>query len=425
MSSSELFSLLPDLIFSLLFLLKNEPIIAAGVIFGIALLVGFVLIWFFGQSKISQGSKSDEELIDEFEKKAEEERENQQKEQKKRLKAKQLEERKKIAEELAAKEQALQEKKTSHLELPDDQPAEEPPKSLRESLAKTRSQFLQGFTNLVLGDKKIDEDALDSLEESLLQADIGVQTVQQIIDKVTEKSERGELKNLDKVKETIQQIILSVFEQPMTLTTPCQTKPQVIFIIGVNGVGKTTTIGKLASSFIQSGQKTLLGAGDTFRAGAIDQLKLWSERSGAGFVAKDAGSDPSSVIYQSVQTALAENYDVVICDTAGRLHNNSNLMEELKKMVRVVQKLIPDAPHEIFLVIDATTGQNAVTQAKQFHQAVNLTGMISTKLDGTAKGGVTVSIVNELKIPVRYIGIGEGINDLKEFDKTDFVHSLF
>ena len=431
MSFSDFVSSLPDWTLGLFLLLQNwqdAPIIVGSIVLGTILFIGFlcfVLTKFFGKFNFHQIPKSDEELIEAIEKETEKEIELQQRVQNERLKNKKVEKEKKLIKELARKEQELQKQTTQITDLPDTKPVEEPPKNLRESLAKTRNQFLQGITTLVLGEKQIDEETLDSLEESLLQADIGVKTVQKIIDVITEQNERGELKDIDKLKNSIKQIIMSVFEQPMTVQQPCQTKPQVIFIIGVNGVGKTTTIGKLASSYIQVGQKTLLGAGDTFRAGAIDQLKLWSQRSGAELVAKNTGSDPSSVIYQSVQKGMEDNYDVVICDTAGRLHNKSNLMEELKKMVRVVQKLIPDAPHDVFLVIDATTGQNAMTQAREFHQAANLTGLITTKLDGTAKGGVIIGIVNELKIPVRYIGIGEGIHDLKKFDANEFVDSLF
>ncbi len=339
-------------------------------------------------------------------------------------------EEKRLQEEIAQKEEDRRKQQVLQKELKlaeDTTPA--PPKSFKErliqGLSKTRGSLVQGIGNLVLGKKEIDEETLDDLEELLISADIGVETTQRIIDSITEKVERGVLNNADALRDTIKAEIVEIMEKRYKQTSSETTKPLVLLFIGVNGVGKTTTIGKIAAQYRQEGKKVILGAGDTFRAAAIEQLSEWSKRAEVDIIAKSSGSDPSSVMYEAVQKAIDENYDVVICDTAGRLHTKANLMEELKKMVRVMKKLIPDAPHEVFLVLDATTGQNAIIQAREFRGVTDLTGLIVTKLDGTAKGGVVIGIVNEFDVPVRYIGVGESIDDLRPFDAQQFTESLF
>ncbi|MEE2717547.1 MAG: signal recognition particle-docking protein FtsY [SAR324 cluster bacterium] len=311
---------------------------------------------------------------------------------------------------------------------PEAEAAPEEPESLlerfRKGIQKTRTQLFDRLTEVVQGRKEIDEDVLDDLEEVLLSADIGPETSQRILDGITEKVEREELKDPEALLSVIQEEIRTILGKHPDAPDPASRKPWVTLMVGVNGVGKTTTIGKLAAQHASAGRKVLLGAGDTFRAAAIEQLGEWSQRSGCDLVAKEAGSDPSAVMYEAVEKAIQEEYDVVICDTAGRLHTKKNLMEELKKMVRVIRKQIPDAPHEVLLVLDATTGQNAIFQAREFREAADLTGLVVTKLDGTAKGGVVIGIVNEFDIPVRYIGIGERIDDLRPFDAEQFAESL-
>lgn len=318
---------------------------------------------------------------------------------------------------------------------PEPEPAPEPevvpeePGSLlerfRKGVQKTRTQLFGRLNEVVQGHKEIDEEVLDDLEEVLLSADIGPETSQRILDGIIAKVEREELQNPEALLAVIQDEIRSVLSKHPEAPDPTSRKPWVTLMVGVNGVGKTTTIGKLAAQHVSAGRKVLLGAGDTFRAAAIEQLGEWSQRSGCDLVAKEAGSDPSAVLYEAVERAIREQYDVVICDTAGRLHTKKNLMEELKKMVRVIRKQIPDAPHEVLLVLDATTGQNAIFQAREFRAAADITGLVITKLDGTAKGGVVIGIVNEFDIPVRYIGIGERIDDLRPFDAEQFAESLF
>ncbi|MBC8259566.1 MAG: signal recognition particle-docking protein FtsY [SAR324 cluster bacterium] len=296
---------------------------------------------------------------------------------------------------------------------------------LRQGVLKTRTLLLDNIANTVLGKKEIDEDVLDDLEEVLIGSDIGPETTQRILDVITEKVERKELTNPQvlqlELKNEIQRIMSKTYPVPGT----AERKPLILLFVGVNGVGKTTTIGKIAAQYRQQGKKVLLGAGDTFRAAAIEQLEEWSKRADCDIIQKEPGSDPSAVMYETVQKGLDEDYDVVICDTAGRLHTKKNLMEELKKMIRVIRKLIPDAPHEILLVLDSTTGQNAIFQTREFLETAELTGLIITKLDGTSKGGVVIGIVNEFDIPVRYIGIGEQVEDLRPFDAEQFTESLF
>ena len=243
---------------------------------------------------------------------------------------------------------------------------------------------------------------------------------------ITEKVERKELKDPEVLQQAIKTEISNILDKQYPEVGTSDAKPPlVLLMVGVNGVGKTTTIGKIASQYVEDGKKVLLGAGDTFRAAAIEQLQQWAERAGCDFVSKVAGSDPSSVMYETISKAVSEDYDVVICDTAGRLHTKKNLMEELKKMVRVIRKQIPEAPHQILLVLDASTGQNAIFQTREFLEATELTGLVITKLDGTSKGGVIIGIVNEFDVPVRYIGIGEQIRDLRPFDPKAFADSLF
>jgi fused signal recognition particle receptor len=295
----------------------------------------------------------------------------------------------------------------------------------RKGVGKTRTHILNNLSEAVLGKKEIDEDLLDDLEEVLIGSDIGPETTQRILESITEKVERKELTNPQVLQSEIQQEIEKIMSKTYPVPGTSERKPLILLFVGVNGVGKTTTIGKIAAQYRQQGKKVLMGAGDTFRAAAIDQLVEWSKRADCEIVQKDPGSDPSAVMYETVQKGIDEDYDVVICDTAGRLHTKKNLMEELKKMVRVIRKLIPDAPHEVLLVLDATTGQNAIFQTREFMQAADLTGLIITKLDGTSKGGVVIGIVNEFDIPVRYIGIGEQVDDLRPFDAKQFTESIF
>ena len=296
---------------------------------------------------------------------------------------------------------------------------------LRKGIDKTRNQLRTNISNVVLGKKQIDEELLEDLEEILLSSDIGPETTHLIIESITKRVERKQLTNPQALQEEIQDEIRKIMDKKYPVKIYSERKPIIILVVGVNGVGKTTTIGKIASQFCHQGKKVLMGAGDTYRAAAIEQLVEWSNRAGCEILFKDHGSDPSSVIHETVQKGINENFDVVICDTAGRLHTKKNLMEELKKMIRVIKKLIPDAPHEVFLVLDATTGQNAILQTREFKEVTNLTGLIITKLDGTSKGGVVIGIVNEFEIPVRYIGVGEQVEDLRPFDSKQFTESIF
>ena len=296
---------------------------------------------------------------------------------------------------------------------------------LRNGVDKTRNHILNNLSDAVLGKKEINDELLDDLEEVLISSDIGPETTQRILEAITKKVERDELNNPQVLQSEIEQEILRIMSKKYQVPGTSDRKPLILLFVGVNGVGKTTSIGKIAAQYRQQGKKVLMGAGDTFRAAAIEQLAEWSKRADCDIVHKNAGTDPSAVIFESVQKGIDDDYDVVICDTAGRLHTKKNLMEELKKMVRVIRKLIPDAPHEVLLVLDATTGQNAIFQTREFLQAAELTGFIITKLDGTSKGGVVIGIVNEFDIPVRYIGLGEQIDDLRPFDAQQFTKSIF
>ncbi|EIR5254089.1 signal recognition particle-docking protein FtsY [Salmonella enterica] len=295
---------------------------------------------------------------------------------------------------------------------------------LKRSLLKTKENLGSGFISLFRG-KKIDDDLFEELEEQLLIADVGVETTRKIIANLTEGASRKQLKDAEALygllKEEMGEILAKV-DEPLNIEGKT---PFVILMVGVNGVGKTTTIGKLARQFEQQGKSVMLAAGDTFRAAAVEQLQVWGQRNNIPVIAQHTGADSASVIFDAIQAAKARNVDVLIADTAGRLQNKSHLMEELKKIVRVMKKLDEEAPHEVMLTIDASTGQNAVSQAKLFHEAVGLTGITLTKLDGTAKGGVIFSVADQFGIPIRYIGVGERIEDLRPFKADDFIEALF
>lgn len=296
---------------------------------------------------------------------------------------------------------------------------------LKRGLSRTKESIGSGIVSLFRG-KAIDDELFEELETQLLVADVGMDTTVKIIKQLTESSDRKQLKDGDALYQLLKEQmadILKKVESPLTLKT--ESGPFVILMVGVNGVGKTTTIGKMAKQFQQQGKKVMLAAGDTFRAAAVEQLQVWGDRNNIPVVAQQTGSDSASVIFDAFQSAKAKNIDVLIADTAGRLQNKDHLMEELKKVVRVMKKIAPDAPHEIMLTLDAGTGQNAVSQTKLFNEAVGLTGISLTKLDGTAKGGVIFAIADQFNIPIRYVGIGEGIDDLRPFNSQDFVNALF
>ncbi|WP_067583107.1 signal recognition particle-docking protein FtsY [Endozoicomonas ascidiicola] len=297
---------------------------------------------------------------------------------------------------------------------------------MRQGLNKTRSVLVEGVAELFIGKKEIDDDLLDELETQLLVADVGVEATTEIIEKLTQKVKYKELDDAEALMNALQVELAEVLtpaDEPLVI--PKQDAPFVILVVGVNGVGKTTAIGKLARKFQSEGRKVMLAAGDTFRAAAVEQLQVWGERNQIPVVAQHTGADSASVIYDAFAAAKARNVDVLIADTAGRLHNKDHLMEELKKVKRVMGKLDPTAPHEILLVLDAGTGQNALSQAKVFHEAVGLTGMALTKLDGTAKGGVIFALSKQMKLPIRFLGVGEQIDDLRPFSAPEFVKALF
>jgi len=298
---------------------------------------------------------------------------------------------------------------------------------LKDGLSKTHQGFVEKIDQLILGKKSIDQDLLDELEGLLFSADLGVKTSSQLIEGVQKGLKRGELDEPEKIKDFIKQEIFQILksgENPLSIDFS-QTKPFLFMVVGVNGVGKTTTIAKIAHQYSSQGKKVLIGAADTFRAAAVEQLEVWAKRVGADLIKQSKGSDPSAVAFDSIHAAKARNIDLVFIDTAGRLHTKVNLMEELKKLKRIIARECPGAPHEVLLVLDATTGQNAISQAKLFNEAIGVTGITITKLDGTAKGGIIVGITDELKIPVRYIGVGEGMDDLREFNASEFVQALF
>ncbi|MEC7887743.1 MAG: signal recognition particle-docking protein FtsY [SAR324 cluster bacterium] len=423
---------------------EKMPLILTG--FALLILLNFLLVWFLlrkrslknkaphelsGRDKEQRLAQWEKDRAKELELRIkQEEKLQQEKEAAQIAKAEELE--KDLQEQIASMEEERRNQQVLEREIEKEAEIEEPPEKadsfierLRKGVDKTRTHILDNLSEVVLGKKEIDEDLLDDLEEVLIGSDIGPETTQRILESITEKVERKELTNPKVLQKEIQLEIEKIMSKTYPVPGTSERKPLILLFVGVNGVGKTTTIGKIAAQYRQQGEKVLMGAGDTFRAAAIEQLAEWSMRADCDIVQKDPGSDPSAVMYETVQKGLDEDYDVVICDTAGRLHTKKNLMEELKKMIRVIRKLIPDAPHEVLLVLDATTGQNAIFQTREFLEAANLTGMVVTKLDGTSKGGVVIGIVNEFDIPVRYIGIGEQIEDLRPFDAKQFTESLF
>jgi len=308
--------------------------------------------------------------------------------------------------------------------------SKEKKESLDKGLEKTKSSFFSKLGKAVAGKSTVDDEVLDELEGVLISSDVGVNTTLKIIDRIQDRVSRDKYLGTSELNQILRNEIAGLLSESNTedtveFSTPSNIKPFVIMVVGVNGVGKTTTIGKLASQFKQHNKKVILGAADTFRAAAIDQLQVWAQRVDIPIVKQQMGSDPASVAYDTLSSAMAQQADVVIIDTAGRLHNKVNLMNELTKIKKVMQKLIPDAPHEVLLVLDGSTGQNAFEQAKQFTAATEVTALAVTKLDGTAKGGVVIGISDQFQIPVKYIGVGEGINDLQAFNKTEFVDSFF
>ena len=301
---------------------------------------------------------------------------------------------------------------------------EEQKSSLRDRLFKSKKKLGDGLSSLVIGKKKIDEDLLEELEVLLISSDVGIQTTDKVIESVRKKASRKELKDEDSLYQLIKLELESLLVTDSNLE-PSTEIPFVILVVGINGAGKTTTIGKLAKLFQGEGKSVMLAAGDTFRAAAVDQLQVWGERNDITVIAQKTGADAASVVYDAYQSAIAKKTDILIADTAGRLHTQDNLMQELEKIKRVLKKHNENAPHETLLVIDGGSGQNAVQQANEFHKSINLSGLAITKLDGTAKGGVLFSISDALKLPIRFIGVGEAIEDLKPFNSKDFVDALF
>jgi fused signal recognition particle receptor len=302
--------------------------------------------------------------------------------------------------------------------------------SLDKGLEKTKTSFFSKLTKAVAGKSKVDDEVLDNLEEVLVSSDVGVNTTLKIITRIEKRVSEDKFLGTDELNQILREEIAGLLSETNSgeateFVIPINVKPYVLMVVGVNGVGKTTTIGKLAYQFKKSGYKVVLGAADTFRAAAIDQLQIWADRVGVPIVRQNMGSDPASVAFDTLQSAVAQNADIVIIDTAGRLHNKINLMNELTKVKRVMQKVVADAPHDVLLVIDGSTGQNAFEQAKQFTAATEVTSLAVTKLDGTAKGGVVIGISDQFQIPVKYIGVGEGIEDLQVFNKYEFVDSFF
>lgn len=302
--------------------------------------------------------------------------------------------------------------------------------SLNQGLEKTRTGFFSKLAKIIVGKSQVDEEVLDNLEEMLIGSDVGVETTLKIIHNIEDRVKRDKFMGTNELNGILREEISGLLkghegEETDEVFIPNVNGPYVIMVVGVNGVGKTTTIGKLANQLKSQGKKVMLGAADTFRAAAVDQLKIWSERAGVPIVAQEMGSDPASVAFDTLQSAAAQQMDVVLIDTAGRLHNKVGLMNELTKIKRVMQKVTPDAPHEVLLVLDGSTGQNAFEQAKQFTAATEVTALAITKIDGTAKGGVVIGISDQFSIPVKYIGVGEKINDLQVFNRFEFVDSLF
>ncbi len=308
--------------------------------------------------------------------------------------------------------------------------SKEKKETLDKGLEKSKTSFLDKLSKAVAGKSKVDDDVLDNLEEVLVTSDVGVNTTLKVIERIEERVARDKYLGTDELNQILREEIAGLLSETNTgegseIEIPQGTKPYVIMVVGVNGVGKTTTIGKLAYQFKKAGKKVVLGAADTFRAAAIDQLQVWADRTEVPIVKQDMGSDPASVAFDTLQSAVTQDADVVLIDTAGRLHNKVNLMNELSKVKRVMQKVVDDAPHDVLLVLDGSTGQNAFEQAKQFTAATEVTSLAVTKLDGTAKGGVVIGISDQFQIPVKFIGVGEGIEDLQVFNKYEFVDSFF
>ena len=304
--------------------------------------------------------------------------------------------------------------------------SKEKKEKLEEGLEQTKTSFFGKLSKAVAGKSKVDDEVLDNLEEVLISSDVGVATTLKVIERIEERVSRDKYLGTDELNKILREEIAGLLsESEANVDYNEEAKPYVIMVVGVNGVGKTTTIGKLAAQFKSQGKSVVLGAADTFRAAAIDQLQIWADRVGVPIVRQQMGSDPASVAFDTLQSAVKQNADVVLIDTAGRLHNKVNLMNELTKVKRVMQKVVPHAPNEVMLVLDGSTGQNAFEQAKQFTAATDVSSLAVTKLDGTAKGGVVIGISDQFKIPVKYIGVGEGIDDLQIFDKMEFVDSFF
>ena len=418
---------------------KGVPISNEMTIFIFAVCIALLFIFIFSMWLLLRRKSRNEKDFQQLKKERDKELDLRIKEEKKLQESKQATQLEKaqqrekvIQDQIASLEEQKQSIQVLQRDLTDTQiPPEKLGKSdplldrLRDGVDKTRKHILNNLSDAVLGKKEINDELLDDLEEVLISSDIGPETTQRILEAITKKVEREELNNPQVLQSEIEQEIQRIMSKKYQVPGTSDRKPLILLFVGVNGVGKTTSIGKIAAQYRQQGKKVLMGAGDTFRAAAIEQLAEWSKRADCDIVHKNAGTDPSAVIFESVQKGIDDDYDVVICDTAGRLHTKKNLMEELKKMVRVIRKLIPDAPHEVLLVLDATTGQNAIFQTREFLQAAELTGFIITKLDGTSKGGVVIGIVNEFDIPVRYIGLGEQIDDLRPFDAEEFTKSIF
>lgn len=300
---------------------------------------------------------------------------------------------------------------------------------LKEGLTKTRESIRENISRISQGKTEIDEEFLEELENILIAADVGVETTLSIVDRITERAEKETYRSEDELNRMLMQVMEQMLldacaSHPVDFEAELPAKPYVILIAGVNGVGKTTSIAKLAHNYNKAGKKVIIAAADTFRAAAVEQLRIWADRAGVPMVSQGQNADPASVVFDAVSSAVARDTDVVLVDTAGRLHSKSHLMEELAKIMRVAKKKVPEAPHEVLLVLDGTTGQNAVTQAREFTKCVHVTGLIVTKLDGTAKGGIVLSISRELELPVKYIGVGEKIDDLQMFDRGKFVEAL-
>jgi fused signal recognition particle receptor len=315
-------------------------------------------------------------------------------------------------------------------EKKDESLNEQEKQSLDKGLEKSKTTFFSKLSKAVAGKSKVDDEVLDNLEDILISSDVGVNTTLKVIQRIEARVAADKYLGIGELNQILREEIAGLLSETNSseateFVTPIQTKPYVLMVVGVNGVGKTTTIGKLAYQFKKAGHKVVLGAADTFRAAAIDQLQIWADRVGVSIVRQNMGSDPASVAFDTLQSAVAQDADIVIIDTAGRLHNKVNLMNELTKVKRVMQKVVGDAPHDVLLVLDGSTGQNAFEQAKQFTAATEVTSLAVTKLDGTAKGGVVIGISDQFQIPVKYIGVGEGIEDLQVFNKFEFVDSFF